>query len=149
MSATGSVRDAVAAGGVVYRRHDGRVEVVLVSRPRARLWVLPKGRPEPGETLEQAALREVTEETGLEVEIVDEVGSDRYSFSVRGERVLINKVVRHYLMEPRGGDMSRHDEEYDDVAWYDINAAYRLLTFPSQRAILERASVLIDERAQP
>ncbi len=149
MSGAKPVREAVAAGGVVYRRRDGRVEVVLVARRRGNLWVLPKGRPEPGETLEQAALREVAEETGLQVEIVGEVGSDRYSFDPPGEQVRVNKVVRHYLMEPRGGNLSMHDDEYDVVRWLDLDEACLLLTFPSQRAIVERASTLIAERAPP
>lgn len=148
MSGARAVRDAVAAGGVVYRRREGRVEVVLVARRRANLWVLPKGRPEPGETLEQAALREVAEETGLRVEIVAEVGSDHYSFDPPGEEVRVKKVVRHYLMEPRGGNLNMHDDEYDIVQWLDLNEACRRLTFPSQRAIVERASTLIAERAQ-
>ena len=142
------VREAVSAGGVVYRRRGGRVEVVLVARPGVDLWALPKGRPEPGETLEQTALREVAEETGLQVEIVAEVGSDRYSFTAPGGRVRVDKVVRHYLMEPRGGDLSEHDGEYDLVEWVDLQEAYRRLTFPSQRGIVERASMLIAERAR-
>ena len=146
MSDRRTVEDAVAAGGVVYRRHNDRVEVVLVSRTRSGLWALPKGRPEPGETLEQTALREVAEETGLEVAIVGEVGSDRYSFTHPSRAVRIEKRVQHYLMEPRGGDLSLHDEEYDVARWLDVNEACRLLTFPSQRAIVERAALLIERR---
>ena len=149
MSGRRAVEDAVAAGGVVYRRRNRRVEVVLVSRTRSRLWALPKGRPESGETLEQAALREVAEETGLEVAIVDEVGSDRYSFNHPSQHVRVHKRVQHYLMEPRGGDLSLHDGEYDVVRWLDVNEACRLLTFPSQRAIVERAAMLIARRVQP
>ena len=142
-----AVRDDVAAGGVVYRRRGRRVEVVVVARPAAKLWVLPKGRPESGETAEQTAVREVSEETGLQVEIVGEVGSDHYSFTVPAEHVRINKVVRHFLMEPRGGDLSLHDGEYDTAQWLDANEAVRRLTFPSQREILERALDLIERRS--
>jgi 8-oxo-dGTP pyrophosphatase MutT (NUDIX family) len=147
VSESQTVRDAVSAGGVVYRHRDGRVEVVLVAHPSTDGWVLPKGRPEPGETIEQTALREVTEETGLEVEIVAEVGADHYSFAVPEERVRINKVVHHYLMEPRGGDFSLHDGEHEDVGWFDINEAFRVLTFDSQRDIMEQASMLIRQRS--
>ena len=140
-------RRAEAAGGVVYRSCNGLVEVVLVGRPRSNFWALPKGRPEPGETMEQTACREVSEETGLAVEIVADVGSDRYSFSDPRDRVRIDKVVHHYLMVPRGGDLGQHDGEYDVASWFDIHEAGRRLTFPSQRAILERAGELIGERS--
>ncbi len=147
MSELQTVRDAVSAGGVVYRHRDGRVEVVLVAHASTGGWVLPKGRPEPGETIEQTALREVAEETGLEVKIVAEVGADHYSFAVPEERVRIKKVVHHYLMEPHGGDFSLHDDEHEDVGWFEINEAFRVLTFDSQRGIVEKASMLIDERS--
>ncbi len=139
--------DAVYAGGVVYR-HNGRgVEVVLVKRRDRDGWALPKGTIEAGETLEQTALREVREETGLVVEIVSPVGRDRYSFIALPERTRIQKVVHHYLMEPRGGDFSLHDDEHPAVEWFDINEALRQLAFDSQRAIVERASQLIETRA--
>lgn len=138
---------AVSAGGVVYR-HNGRgVEVVLVKRRDREGWALPKGTIEEGETLEQTALREVREETGLVVEIVDLVGRDRYSFTAPRGRARIDKTVHHYLMEPRGGDFSLHDDEHPAVEWFDINEALRQLAFGSQRAILEQASQLIEARA--
>jgi 8-oxo-dGTP pyrophosphatase MutT (NUDIX family) len=142
------VRQAVSAGGVVYRRDGSNIEVVLVMRHEGDGWVLPKGTAEAGETLEQTALREVQEETGLEVEIVDAVGEDRYSFEPRRERVRVDKVVHHYLMEPRGGDFGLHDHEYQAVDWFDINEAPRLLAFGSQGLILEQAAHLIAARPQ-
>lgn len=142
------MRRAVAAGGVVYRFNDGQVQVLLVGRSRTNLWALPKGRPEPGETIEETALREVSEETGLEVEIVGEVGFDQYSFDSPRSGHRVDKVVHHYLMEPRGGDLDMHDDEYDVVKWLDLSEACRLLTFPSQRSIVELASRLIEERAE-
>lgn len=136
----------MSAGGVVYRRNGAGVEVVLLMLRDGGGWALPKGTPEAGETLRQTALREVREETGLEVEIVDAVGEERYSFSPRRERIRVDKVVHHYLMEPRGGDLSLHDNEHPAVDWFDINEALRQLAFHSQRAILEQAAQLIDAR---
>ena len=142
-----AARDAVSAGGVVFRRCDGIVEVVLVARSASNLWALPKGTPEAGETLEQAAMREVSEETGLGVEIVGEVGQVAYSFTLQRERVRVSKVVHHYLMEPRSGDVSLHDHEYDLAGWYELGEAIRRMTYDNERGIVARAAALIAERA--
>jgi len=139
------VERAVAAGGVVFRITPPAVEVVLVSRRREQLWALPKGTPDPGETIEETALREVREETGLETAILGLLGEVRYSFTSRlGNRV--DKVVHHFLMEPVGGSFENHDHEFDDVDWYDIHEAQRRLTHRNQLHILDRAAELIAMR---
>ena len=86
-------------------------------------WTLPKGTPSPGETTEQTALREVTEETGLRVRIIEPVDSIAYTFVQRGSRV--DKTVFYFLMEPIGGDLADHDREFDDVRWFDLADAGR------------------------
>lgn len=150
-------RSAMSAGGVVYRRRGGHVEVVLVGRSRARLWALPKGTPEPGETIEETALREVREETGLEVSVdrelgngaAGEIGSIRYMYSERDDArsegtTLVRKIVHHFLMRPTGGDLDGHDHEYDLVQWCDVHEALRRMSYANERHILERALALID-----
>jgi 8-oxo-dGTP pyrophosphatase MutT (NUDIX family) len=139
------VRGAVSAGGVVYRVREGRPEIVLVARPVTNLWALPKGTPNPGESLEETALREVSEETGLEVEIVEPISEIAYSFHVTDGRVRIDKVVHHFLMTATGGDVSRHDHEYDLVGWYGLTEALRLMTYDNERTVVERARVRLDE----
>ena len=132
-------RNAVSAGGVIYRRAPEGIEIVLVSRIAERLWALPKGTPDPGESLEQTALREVREETGLEVRILEPLGQVRYRYTAPdGARV--QKVVHHYLMEPVGGDIGEHDAEFDRVEWCHISEAERLLTHRNQLYILHRAA---------
>lgn len=140
-----SVRHAMSAGGVVYRLRDGHIEVVLVARPAHGLWALPKGTPEPGETIEETALREVREETGLEVSIVREVTSIHYRYTISSENVLVQKVVHHFLMEPVGGDVALHDHEYDVVTWVDIHEAPGRMSYANERSVVERASALIAE----
>ena len=139
------VRAAVSAGGVVYRVREGRPEIVLVARPVTNLWALPKGTPNPGESLEETALREVSEETGLEVEIVEPISEIAYSFHVTDGRVRIDKVVHHFLMTATGGDVSRHDHEYDLVGWYGLTEALRLMTYDNERTVVERARARLDE----
>lgn len=131
---------AFSAGGVVIRHTDHGPELVLGRRRRARdrsTWSLPKGTPDGDETPEETALREVNEETGLEVRIVDTVGDVHYRFVREGRR--INKTVLYYLMEPTGGDLADHDHEFEEVRWFGLGEAEALMRFPTERDILARA----------
>jgi 8-oxo-dGTP pyrophosphatase MutT (NUDIX family) len=119
------------------RRAGDDLEVVLAGRDSDRTWVFPKGTPDKGETIEETALREVREESGLDVEIVRPIGVLDYWFAVPGERV--HKFVHFFLMHARGGDVSRHDHEYDQVRWVPVSEARRLLTYDTYREMLDRA----------
>jgi len=112
-------------------------EVVLTGRTSDRTWVFPKGTPDPGESTEETALREVREETGLDVGIVAPIGVIEYWFAVPGERV--HKFVHFFLMRADGGDVSLHDHEYDDVRWVPVREARRMLSYETYREILDRA----------
>lgn len=119
-----------AAGGVVSRSVDGRVEVLLVHRPAYDDWTLPKGKADPGESDEACALREVEEETGFRCAITGEVGITRYE-DPRG-RV---KVVRYFAMEPTGGSVLL-EHEVDDVRWVELRRASDQLTYERDRQLL-------------
>ena len=134
---TSRVRDATAAGGVVLRGSGETLEVVIAGRESDRTWVFPKGTPDRGETIEETALREVREESGLDVDIVRPIGTIDYWFAVPGERV--HKIVHFFLMTSSGGDTSRHDHEYDDVRWVTVADARRMLTYDTYRDMLDRA----------
>jgi len=135
---------AESAGGVVFRRVDDTTEIVLVGRSEQGTWFLPKGTPQRGETREQTAVRETSEETGLEVRLLEPIGSISYWF-VAG-RTRIHKTVYYYLMVATGGDISRHDPEYDRVAWFPIDQALARLTYPNDAEIVRRAKNLIQRR---
>ncbi len=137
-----ATRVAVAAGGVVLRAGPGGPEVVLAGRVADGSWVFPKGTPEPGETIEETALREVREESGLDVRITRPIGTMAYWFLASGQRV--HKRVHFFLMAAVGGDLARHDLEYDDVRWVSVADARRMLSFDSYREILDRALGLVD-----
>jgi 8-oxo-dGTP pyrophosphatase MutT (NUDIX family) len=112
-------------------------------RDRAAVtWTLPKGTPDPGETIEQTALREVAEETGLEVRIVGPLPSIDYTFVQDGTR--IHKTVHYFLMEPLGGDLERHDHEFERVRWVMFSEAATLLTFPTERELVATAAARLD-----
>jgi 8-oxo-dGTP pyrophosphatase MutT (NUDIX family) len=132
---------ATSAGGIVVRDAQSAPSLVVGMRRRDRdgvTWTLPKGTPDPGETVEQTALREVTEETGLEVRIVEPLPSIEYTFVQKGTR--IHKTVHYFLMAPVGGDLSKHDHEFERVRWVRFDEAPELLTFPTERALVATAA---------
>jgi 8-oxo-dGTP pyrophosphatase MutT (NUDIX family) len=131
-----TVRD-VSSGGVITRVADETVELVLVGRARPERWSIPKGTPIAGETLEETAMREVREETGLSVRILEPIGDITYWFSARGVRH--HKTVYFYLLECLGGRIEDHDWENDFVAWLPEGEALRRMSFASEVAIVERA----------
>jgi 8-oxo-dGTP pyrophosphatase MutT (NUDIX family) len=134
------VERAFSAGGVVLRHTDHGAELVLGRRQRDRdhsIWSLPKGTPDGDETPEETAVREVNEETGLEVRIVDTIGDIHYRFVRDGRR--IDKTVHYFLMEATGGDLADHDHEFDEVRWFGVGEAEARLRFPTERDILARA----------
>jgi 8-oxo-dGTP pyrophosphatase MutT (NUDIX family) len=131
---------ATSAGGIVVRLADGRHELVLGLRRLDRereTWTLPKGTPKQGETTEETALREVAEETGLQVRIVEPVGEIDYFFIQ--DHVRIHKTVHYFLMLPTGGDMAAHDHEFDDVAWVAVDEADAFMRHETERQIVARA----------
>jgi 8-oxo-dGTP pyrophosphatase MutT (NUDIX family) len=139
---------ATSAGGIVIRNEGDRLQFVAGRRRRERdamTWTLPKGTPHAGETTEATAIREVGEETGLEVEIVRAFESIDYWFVQSGTR--IHKTVHYFLMVPTGGDLSRHDREFESVRWLDFAEAGTLLTFETERALIARAAVAASEIA--
>ena len=122
------------------------VEVVLVGRSHSGMWALPKGTPETGETLEQVAVREVQEETGLEVRLIAYIGNISYSFI--HDKIRFQKQVRHFLFEAIGGDISLHDAEYDRVEWFSIPEALRRLTYQNEVNILSQAEDILNRWLQ-
>ena len=141
---------ATSAGGIVIRHESGRAWFVVGSRRRDRdgwTWTLPKGTPKPGETTEETALREVAEETGLEVRITGPLDSIEYWFVQSGQR--IHKTVHYFLMEPIGGDLTAHDHEFEQVRWITFAEARSVLTFETERALVARAAGMIGETASP
>ena len=112
------MRREFSAGGVVLRGPAERREVAYV-QPRCGVNALPKGHPDPGESLEQAATREVREETGLVAEPKGKLGDVRYWYMLAGERVL--KTVTFFVFEYVSGDTADHDDEVVDAGWMPLD----------------------------
>lgn len=141
-------RSEFSAGGVVIRRGPEGVEVALAARRTRKgqlAWGLPKGLVESGEEPDQAALREVQEETGLEATIVRSLGDISYWYVWENERV--RKKVAFFLMEAVGGDVSLHDHEMEEVGWFPLQQAVRKASYPSEREVIRRAAEALDAPA--
>jgi 8-oxo-dGTP pyrophosphatase MutT (NUDIX family) len=126
-----------SAGGVVVRG-DQIAVIVPVKRDAAGRSVLglPKGHPEDGETPEAAAMREVREETGLLVDLVERLGEVAYSYERNGRTVA--KRVAFFLFEYRGGDLADHDHEIEDARWMSLDEALAELSYEGEREMVRR-----------
>lgn len=121
-----------AAGGLIVRNgQPAPLELVIVHRPAYDDWTFPKGKLNPHETPEDAALREVREETGIQCKLMGEVGCISY-LDQQGR----NKVVCYWLMEPIGGTTFEPGPEVDELRWVPLAEARRLLTYDRDRRLL-------------
>ncbi len=124
----------VSYGGVVVHGED---VMVIVPRGRRRVLSLPKGGRDPGETPQQTAAREVREETGISATVRELLGQVDYGYRRGGRQVA--KTVHYYLCEFESGDTADHDHEVDDARWMPLAEARRRLSYPGERAMIERA----------
>jgi 8-oxo-dGTP pyrophosphatase MutT (NUDIX family) len=122
-------------------------EVALIARRSAGgelQWTLPKGTQEPGESITDTAMREVREETGLEVELLVELDTIDYWFVWTPEQTRYHKFVHYFLMHATGGDLSRHDTESEEARWFSIDEAKRVVAFDNERHLLELVPAVLD-----
>ena len=137
-NATSTRKEEFSAGGVVVRGEDVIVIVPVRRSGRGtKVLALPKGHPDGSETAEEAATREVCEETGVDAELIDKLGDVRYSYERNGRRIA--KRVSFFLFEYRSGDVADHDHEIEDARWIPAEEAVRTLTYPGEREMVARA----------
>jgi 8-oxo-dGTP pyrophosphatase MutT (NUDIX family) len=137
--------EQVSAGGVVFRINKGSAEVAIVRIVPEMRWQLPKGIIDPGETIEEAALREVREESGIVADLVAPIETIEYWFVAdrNGERIRYHKFVHFFLMSCKAGDVADHDHEVDEARWVDIETAVEMLEFKSERDVVTKAAAMI------
>jgi len=131
---------AVSAGGVVLSEPRADAQVALVARRSSRgalQWTLPKGQQEAGETVAETALREVHEETGLEVELLGPLDVIDYWFVWAPEQTRYHKFVHYFLMRAVGGDFALHDAEMEDAGWFSPEQARHTMAFTNERRLLD------------
>ena len=126
---------------MVYRRAGDGIEILLAARRTRRgdlAWGLAKGGIEPDESAEEAAVREVREETGIEARIETSLGETRYFYV--WEDVRIRKTVHFFLMLATGGDPDDRDDEMEDVKWFPLDRALKRAAYRGEREVLARAA---------
>lgn len=140
--------DETSAGGLVVDGSGPEARGVLIARLDRRgrlLWSLPKGHVEPGETREEAAVREVAEETGITGELLGPLGTIDFWFIADGRR--IHKTVHHFLLRATAGELSSADIEIDEVSWVPFAMIADRLAYPNERRLVSRAVDLLADTA--
>jgi ADP-ribose pyrophosphatase YjhB (NUDIX family) len=140
--------DEFSAGGLVLDLGGDVPRGALIGRTDRQgrlLWSLPKGHIEPGETAEEAAIREVAEETGIRGEVIGELGTIDFWFVADGRR--IHKTVRHFLLRAVSGELSDADIEVSEVAWVALPQIADRLAYPDERGLVDTAGRLLAESA--
>ncbi|HEX9695949.1 MAG TPA: NUDIX hydrolase [Actinomycetota bacterium] len=131
---------ATSAGGVVFGDDGGRVVLLGYTTPHGKQrWSLPKGALEQDETPEQAAVREVREETGLDATIVAKAATIDYWFVWAPDDTRYHKYVHYFAMRATGGDFSRRDQEAERVEWFSVEDALKACSYPNERATIRKA----------
>lgn len=134
-----------SAGGLVLRREGGKYDGLVIGRATPRIWSLPKGHVEPSETIEDAAVREVCEETAIEAAIIEKLSDIRYWFY--SNKVKHSKVVHFFLMRFLRGTPSPQAGEVDETAWVPLDEMPSVLTHLNERRLVAMAQKIVEERA--
>ncbi len=127
-----------SAGGIVFKNG----QVLLTKHSQNKHWSFPKGLIDPGQTSQEAALREVKEEGGVEAEILDKVGYSKYVYTLNGEKIF--KVVTYFLMKYKSGDPKDHDWEVEEADWYTPEEALKQLTFSQDKQLLRKSLEMLE-----
>ena len=136
------IYDRISAGGLVYKKINNIIYFVLCYKKKTNRWHLPKGTQELNESIYNTAIREVEEETGLEVKMKTFLSDIYYKFTDTRNNTL-NKKVTFYIMEAIGGCFEKHDKEFDKIIWADSNEAIKLLNYTNEKELVTKATLLV------
>lgn len=129
-----------SAGGIVFNSEG---KILVTQHSQNKHWSFPKGWIDEGESPEQAALREVKEEGGVVSEIVSKLGSNKYVYTLEGEKIF--KIVTYFLMKYKSGDPKDHDWEVSEANWYTPEDAFKQLTFSQDKGLLKKALEMLNK----
>ncbi len=140
--------DQVSAGGVVYKEcEDKKVRVALIRDQNTHKWILPKGRIEKGESLEETSLREIKEETGLQsLKFIKKIDKTNYWFRTK-QKAKLTKEVHFFLYKDEDSyeDICVEKTNFDKGQWFTKDEAIKKIGFPAQRKILNKAFKIIED----
>lgn len=143
MRRSGPIIRQISSGGVIFRKNDASIEIALVAVKDGKVWCLPKGMVDKGEKPDETAVREVSEETGLKGRIIEKLGDINYWYYLKEEEARCRKTVHFYLLEYKGGDISKHDWEVDNAAWFQIDDALKIASHKNEKEIIEKAREIL------
>ena len=128
-----------SCGAVVYRKFHGNIEILLIKHVNSGHWSFPKGHMESGESEIETALREIKEETGIDV-LIDSTFRETVNYSPKKET---QKVVVYFLGRARTFELVPQEEEIAQIRWVDVGHASSVLTYENDRQIVNRAKSII------
>lgn len=135
----------ISSGGVIYWFRDGDVRVCLIKTPPKGNWQLPKGLVDKNESLEETAVREVKEETGLDGITEGRIDKIDYWFWLKegDKKVRHHKIVYFYLIKYSSGSTNDHDQEVEEACWFPIKEALERITFKSEKEVIQKAGEIL------
>ena len=131
-------KKVVSAGGVVLWKHDNDIFICIVKRRNKGVWILPRGRIEKNEHMEETVIREIKEETGIEAKIIKKIGIISYSFYSSKDKVTYNKVVHFYLLRLDKQEDFVPNQEIEEKLWVPLNKAKEILSYEAEKNIIDK-----------
>ena len=138
-----TIKTQVSSGGIIFRKNNDMIEIALVSVKDGKVWCLPKGIVDKGESPEETAVREVSEETGLKGRIIEKIGETKYWYYIKEGNMKCRKTVHFFLMAYEGGDVANHDWEVDSASWFQIDEAIKKANYKNEKGLLEKAKKIL------
>jgi len=133
-----NTKKVVSAGGVVLWKHDNDIFICIVKRRNKGVWILPRGRIEKNEHMEETVIREIKEETGIEATIIKKIGIISYSFYSSKDKVTYNKVVHFYLLRLDKQEDFVPNQEIEEKLWVPLNKAKEILSYEAEKNIIDK-----------